>query len=123
MPPLLAAQLVFLLHLTFLVWVVFGALAVLWRPRLAWLHLPALAWGLWIVLSHGLCPLTAVENRLLTAAGESGYGGGFIGHYLVPLVYPPGLTPSIQTALGGVLLGWTLLLYGLAFRRSRRRPR
>lgn len=123
MPPLLAAQLVFLLHLSFLAWVVFGALAALWRPRLTWLHLPALAWGLWIVLSHGLCPLTRIENHLLTEAGAPGYGGGFIEHYLVPLVYPPGLRPVTQTVLGAALLVWNLGLYALVIRRMRCRPR
>ena len=117
MPALLAAKAVFLLHLAFLAFVVFGCLLVLWRPSMGWLHLPALAWGVWIVTSHGLCPLTTLEGQLLARAGAAGYDGGFIDHYLVPLLYPPGLTSRIQTGLGIALALWSLAIYGLAVRR------
>ena len=120
MTALLAAKAVLLLHLAFLSLVVFGGLLVVRRPRLAWLHLPALAWGVWIVASHGLCPLTVLEGQLLAKAGVPGYDGGFIDHYLVPLLYPPGLTPQNQTGLGIALALWSLAIYGLVVRRWRR---
>lgn len=95
-----------LLHLAFIVFVALGGLLVAWRPRLAWLHLPAAAWGAWIEAAGATCPLTPWENRLRRAAGESGYPGGFVEHYLIPLVYPPGLDSVQQRwlALGVVLL-------------------
>lgn len=125
MPAAIAADAVLLLHLAFIVFAALGALLVLWRARWAWLHLPALAWAVWIVATHGICPLTPLENALRRAAGESGYAGGFIDHYLMPLIYPPGLTPQHQNWLAITLAAVNLLLYGFALlrRRSRTPPR
>ncbi|MNZ79669.1 hypothetical protein D3C78_982790 [compost metagenome] len=112
----LAADAVLVLHLGFILFVVFGALLLLRWPRLAWLHLPAVAWGAYIEFSHGICPLTPLENRLRRLAGDEGYSGGFIEHYLVPLIYPGNLTDSMQLLFGlivvllnGALYGWLLL--------------
>lgn len=116
----IAADAVLLLHLAFIVFVALGAVLVAWRGRWAWLHLPALAWALWIELTHGICPLTPLENSLRRAAGEAGYAGGFIDHYLMPLIYPPGLTPQHQNWIAFALVAANLLLYGFALlRRSR----
>ena len=96
-----------------------GFLSLRWR----WLplaHLPALAWGIWIELSGGICPLTPLENRLRAEAGEAGYGGGFVANYLVPLIYPPGLTSSTQWALGAGLVAVNLIAYALYLRAVRR---
>lgn len=95
-----AADAVLLLHLAFVLFVAGGGLLVLWRRRIAWLHLPALAWGAYVEFSGRICPLTPLENRLRRLAGGSGYEGGFTEHYLLPLLYPAGLTPDIQTGLG-----------------------
>ena len=87
----LAADAVALVHLAFVLFVAFGGLLV-WRwPRLAWLHVPAVAWGAWIEFAGGTCPLTPLEHGLRRAVGEAGDGGGFIDHYLWPLLYPVGL--------------------------------
>lgn len=118
---LLAAQSVLLLHLAFVLFAVLGSALVWWRLKLVWLHLPALAWGVWIELTHGLCPLTTLENQLLRAAGEPGYGGGFIEQYLMPLLYPPGLQPAHQLWLAGVLMAINLIGYGLVIDRHRQR--
>lgn len=118
---LLAAQAVLLLHLAFVLFAVLGSAMVWWRLKLVWLHLPALAWGVWIELTHGLCPLTTLENQLLRAAGEPGYGGGFIEQYLMPLLYPPGLQPAHQLWLAGVLMAINLIGYGLVIDRHRQR--
>ena len=86
------ANMVLVLHLAFIVFVVLGA-ALSWRfPRLRWLHFAALAWAAFIEFSGGICPLTPLENRLRRMAGGEGYGGGFIAHYLMPIIYPEGLT-------------------------------
>ncbi|HUP92915.1 MAG TPA: DUF2784 domain-containing protein [Solimonas sp.] len=116
-----AADAVLVVHLAFILFVVLGALLVVWRPWIAALHLPALAWGLWVEAAHRTCPLMPLENALRERAGEAGYSGGFIEHYLVPLIYPSGLTHELQLGLGFGLAAWNLLLYGLALRRHLRR--
>lgn len=113
----LAADAVLLLHLLFILFVVLGGLGVLCRRRLAWLHLPAAAWGAVVELYHLQCPLTPLENSLRRAAGEAGYGGGFIEHYLLPIIYPAGLTPEHQLWLGGAVLAINGAIYGLVLWR------
>lgn len=109
----LAADAVVLIHLLFILFVLFGGLLVLRRPWLAWLHLPAVTWGAVVEFFHLYCPLTPLENRLRQAAGQAGYEGGFIEHYLIPLIYPRGLTPQMQLWFGGVviLLNASVYLY------------
>lgn len=109
------------LHLGFVTWVVLGGLAVLRWPRLVWLHLPAVAWGAWIELTAGICPLTPLENHWRALAGQAGYAGSFVEHYLVPVLYPLGLTPAIQAWLGGGVVALNLLVYAAVARRWCRR--
>jgi hypothetical protein len=114
---------VLLAHGLFIVWAALGALAV-WRwPTLAVLHLPALAWAVWIEASGGVCPLTPLEISLRRAAGQAGYSGGFIDHYLGPIIYPAGLTREAQWAIAGVLLVVNAALYGMLLKRARARRR
>jgi hypothetical protein len=121
MGPAVLADGVLVLHGLFIVWAALGALAV-WRwPRLALLHLPALAWAVWIEASGGVCPLTPLENSLRRAAGQAGYSGGFIDHYLGGVIYPAGLTRQTQWLVAGALLLINLVAYGLIIRRARRR--
>ncbi len=117
----LAADAVLLLHLGFILFVLLGGLLALrwrWAPLL---HLPAAAWGVYVELSGGLCPLTPLENRLRSAAGEAGYTGGFIEHYLLALIYPAGLTHEIQYVLAAIVVGVNGLAYAWVWRRRRRR--
>jgi hypothetical protein len=108
---LLADSLV-VIHLAFTAFVVFGGFLT-WRWRwMVFAHLPALAWGVWVEVSAAICPLTPLENHLRRLAGESGYGGGFLAHYLVAVLYPPGLTWRIQWVLAGVLLALNAAAYG-----------
>jgi hypothetical protein len=81
------------------------------------LHLPAVAWGLWIETSGGICPLTPLENSLRHAAGEDGYSGGFIEHYVGGAIYPAGLTRAAQWVAAGVLAVINAVPYGLMIRR------
>jgi len=117
----LLADLMIVLHATFILFVVLGGLLVLWRPRLMWLHIPAAAWGILIELQGWICPLTYLENDLRAAAGGSGYTGGFIDHYLVPLVYPSALTHEIQVLLGLTVLFINVLIYSLVWRKLQSR--
>jgi len=120
----IAAAGVLLLHLAFVLFVVFGAVLVARRPRLAWLHLPAAAWGFFIELSGGACPLTALENLLRMRAGLSGYGEGFVEHYLLRLIYPDSLTRDAQLGLAIGVVAINLFLYGwIALRMSGQRRR
>jgi hypothetical protein len=117
--PALAADAVVALHAGFILFALLGAALLVRWPRLVWLHLPALAWGSWIELSGGICPLTPLENDLRAAAGQQGYAGGFIDHYLTPIIYPAGLTRATQLVFAGLLIGINALLY-LRFWRARR---
>lgn len=117
----LAADAVLLLHLAFILWAIFGGLAVLWRQWALWAHLPALAWGIWIELSHGICPLTPLENFFRERAGQAGYDGGFIEHYLISLIYPAGLTPTHQFWMALALVVINLVIYAVVWRRWRGR--
>ena len=111
------------LHGLFIVWVIFGGVAVVARPVLAWLHLPAVVWAVWISWSGSICPLTPWEQSLRQAAGQAGYEGGFIEHYLTAAIYPQGLTARHQLVFGAAVLAINLLLYGLAVRRAAHRRR
>ncbi|MGR8930779.1 MAG: DUF2784 domain-containing protein [Gammaproteobacteria bacterium] len=112
----IAADAVLILHLAFILFVVLGAaLAFRWR----WtplVHVPAAAWGIFIEISGGVCPLTYLENDLRHRAGQAGYSGGFIEHYLLSIIYPAGLTPGIQYMLAAIVLLVNLLLYGWLIR-------
>jgi len=116
----LAADAVLVLHGLFILFAALGGLLVAWRRPIIWLHLPAVAWGAWIALSGGICPLTPLENRLRSLAGGPAYGGGFIEHYLLPVIYPAGLTPQAQIVLGGTLIAVNLAVYAWLLRRARR---
>ena len=116
----LAADVVVVIHVAFIAFVVAGGLLVLRWPRLAWVHLPVVAWGAGIELIGWVCPLTPLENALRRAAGEAGYAGGFVEHYLLPLIYPAGLTREIQLALGLFVLVMNTTIYGVITLRRRR---
>lgn len=116
----LAADGVLILHLLFIVFVVAGGLLTsLWR----WtplIHLPCAAWGLFVELTGYPCPLTTLETRLRMQAGEHGYAGSFIEHYLLAIIYPAGLTATIQILLAVAVLMINLAIYGWLIRRRHR---
>jgi hypothetical protein len=114
------AELILALHFVFVLFVVLGGLLVVRWPRAAWLHIPAAIWGVLIEYTGWICPLTPLENALRTRGGEAGYSGGFIEHYIQPLLYPAGLTRSTQVVLGSVVLLLNLTAYGIALSRKRR---
>ena len=114
------ADLVFLAHLAFVVFIVLGGIAVWWKPMLAWLHVPAFAWGALIEFAGWICPLTPWEQALRRLAGEKGYSGGFVEHYVFPLLYPEGLTREVQITLGVLVLVVNAAAYLLIFKRRSR---
>ena len=114
-----AADCVVVAHLAFVVFVVLGGLLVFRWPRAPWVHLPAAAWGVFIELGGGVCPLTPLENALRRLGGEAGYGGGFVEHYLLPVLYPQALTRPAQMGLGGLVVVVNALLYGYWWRVRR----
>jgi hypothetical protein len=117
----LAADLLLLVHLLFIVFVVAGALLVWRRSWVAWLHLPAALWGALVELRGWYCPLTPAEQWMRQAAGEAGYSGGFIEHYLLPLIYPAPLGRDLQLLLGSLVIVVNLAAYGWLWGCHRRR--
>lgn len=116
------ADLVLLAHAAFILFAAGGGLLLRRVPRLAWAHLPAVAWGVGIEWSGAVCPLTPLEVWLRRRAGAPGYPGGFIEHYVAAAVYPAGLTRGMQAALGGGLLLVNAYLYWRAWSARRVRP-
>ena len=117
----LGADAVLLLHLAFIIFVLLGGLLVAWKRGFLLLHLPAIAWGLFVELSGRPCPLTHWENLLRRLAGTAGYDAGFIEHYLLPLIYPAWLSVPVQYLLAAIVVVVNALIYGgLAWRRRHR---
>lgn len=115
------ADAVLVFHLGFILFVGGGGLFVLRWPKVVWIHLPVAAWGVWIELSGNICPLTPLENALRRMAGEQGYSGGFIEHYLLPIIYPPGLTRGVQFTLAALVVVLNVTIYGYILTRRRAR--
>ena len=118
----LAADAVVLAHGAFILFAVFGGLLALRWRWLALLHLPAAAWAVFIEATGRICPLTPLEVSLRIAAGDAGYDGGFVEHYLIPIIYPAGLTRGVQFALAALVLVVNLAVYAAVLRRSLRPP-
>ncbi len=120
MPYRVLADLVVLVHLGFVVFVVLGAVLALRWPKITWIHLPAAAWGAFIEFSGRVCPLTPLEVWLRHRGGEAGYAGGFVDHYLLPLLYPANLTTNLQITLGTLVVVVNAGLYGWLWWRHTR---
>lgn len=116
------ADVTVLLHVAFVVFVVLGGLLVARWPPLAWVHLPAAAWGAWVEFAGRVCPLTPLENWLRTQSGSPAYTSSFIEHYLVPLLYPSALSREIQYALGALVLLANAVIYVVVLLRRARAP-
>jgi uncharacterized membrane protein YhhN len=109
-----------LTHFTFTGFVLLGSFLT-WRwPWLRFVHLPALAWGVWVEVSHSICPLTPLENRLRHLGGEAGYSGGFLAHYVGRILYPVGLTAQMQWILAGLLILINVIAYAGLWQRLKR---
>lgn len=113
------ADLVVVVHFAFVLFVVLGGLLVLRWSRVAYVHIPAAIWGAAIEFAGWVCPLTPLEQWLRRKAGDAAYAGGFIEHYILPLLYPSALTRTIQVSLGLLVLAINLLVYWYVIRRIR----
>ena len=115
------AEVIVVLHFCFVLFVLFGgALALRW-PKVVWVHLPAAAWGALISFAGWICPLTPLEKWLRRQGGAAGYEGGFVEHYILPVLYPRGLTHEVQIALGLIVILLNVFIYRHVYRQFRRR--
>ena len=121
MAPRLLADLIVVIHFGFVLFVVLGGLLVIRWPGLRWLHLPAALWGAVVEFSGSVCPLTPLENALRARGGETVYTGDFIDRYLLPALYPAGLSRSVQWVLGTIVVALNCGVYTWIWRRGRRR--
>ncbi|HET9636407.1 MAG TPA: DUF2784 domain-containing protein [Gemmatimonadaceae bacterium] len=114
------ADVVLVLHLGFVLFVVLGGLVAARWSRVAFLHVPAAIWGVLIEYAGWICPLTPLENSFRVRGGEAGYTGGFIEHYIQPVLYPAGLNRTTQFVLGTLVLLVNVGAYAMILSRSRR---
>ncbi len=108
----LSADAVVLLHFGFVIFVVAGGLLVLRWHWVALLHVPAVAWAVLLEYLGWLCPLTPLELKFRAAAGQAGYSGGFVEHYILPVLYPDGLDRVTQIGAGSLVLAINIVIYG-----------
>ena len=113
---LFLADLVLIAHALFIAFVIFGGLIVLKWHKVMWLHIPCAIWGALIEFFGWICPLTYLENYLRGPGNANYYEGGFIQHYLIPIIYPAGLTTGIQILLGVIVIGINIIVYSLVWR-------
>ena len=118
----LAADLVLLAHFAFIILVVGGGLLVLRYSWFAWIHIPAACWGAFVELTGRICPLTIMENHFRLRAGQEGYAVSFIEQYVLPVIYPAGLTRDIQLILAAVVIVVNAVIYAMILIRKRKRP-
>lgn len=116
----LLADVVVGIHFAFVAFVIAGGILVLRWPRVALLHLPCAVWGVVVELAGLICPLTPLEQLLRLRGGRAGYEGGFVEHYILPILYPAALTRRWQLALGTIALVVNVLVYWLVWRTARR---
>lgn len=114
-----AADLVLVTHLAFVILVVAGAVLVFRYPWFAWIHVPVATWGAYVELTGRICPLTTLENYLRINAGQEGYANSFVEQYIVPLIYPAGLSRNVQLWLAGLVVAINVILYAWILLRKR----
>jgi len=107
-------------HLAFILFVVFGGILVILRPKVFWLHIPCVIWGMVIELAGFICPLTPLENYLRVQARQTPYSGDFVIHYIEPVIYPAGLTREVQIVLGLMVVMVNAFVYAWLFLRKKR---
>jgi len=117
----LAADAVVLIHFGFVLFVVAGGLLVFRWRWVALLHLPAVVWAVLLEFRGWLCPLTPLELSLRASGGQAGYSGGFVEHYILPVLYPAELDSTLQIALGSFVIVINVVLYSWLLWRLKNR--
>lgn len=115
----LLADAVVLLHIGFVIFVMLGGFLLRRWPKLIYAHVPAAVWGVLIEFAGWVCPLTPLENAFRARGGQAGYEGGFIDHYIIPILYPAGLSRNVQWVLGVFALAVNVIAYSLFLRRTK----
>jgi hypothetical protein len=123
MPYGIFSDIVVLIHLTFVIFAVLGAGLIIWRRWIIWLHIPAFWWAIWIECTGGICPLTPLENWLRIKGGQGAYEGDFVATYLLPVLYPAGLTRNAQIILAMMAIVINVSIYGTIFYKRSRKKR
>ena len=116
----LAADLTLIVHFAFIIFVVFGGILFFITTKINYVHLPALLWGIYIELTHSICPLTHLENWFLQKTNLKTYSEGFIQNYLVPVVYPNNMTEDLQIYFATVLVVINSIIYGLIIKKIKK---
>ena len=116
----LLANLILVFHFAFVAFSVLGGFLVLWKRWITWLHVPSVLWSSLVNLFSHVCPLTPLENRFRRLAGQAGYEGGFVQHYIAPLVYPGGMPRRLELVAGFSVLTWNAFVYALVVALRRR---
>ncbi len=114
----LLADTILVIHFAFIIFVVLGGIFAIWWRKVIRLHIPAVTWGALIEFAGWTCPLTPLENRLRVKGGQAGYPGGFIEEYILPVIYPAGLTREVQVILGLLVITVNLVIYWKIFHKS-----
>lgn len=118
----IAADMVLMTHFAFILLVVAGALAVFRYSWFVWIHVPAASWGAFVELTGRICPLTTLENFLRIHAGQEGYASSFVEQYILPVIYPVGLTRQVQLLLAGLVVAVNAIIYATILLRKRAAP-
>jgi hypothetical protein len=117
MPYSLLADIALVIHFAFIIFVLLGGILAIWWRKVVWLHFPAAAWGALIEFAGWICPLTPLENHLRVKGGQAGYPGGFVEEYVLPVIYPAGLTREIQIIFGILVITVNLVVYWKVFHK------
>jgi len=118
----LLATLTLIIHFLFIFYLIFGALLFFIKPWTLYFHIPAFIYGVYVEFTQSICPLTYLENYLLTKANLASYSTSFIQNYLIPVIYPVNLTKELQIILGVFLIVINVIIYGIIFAKSSGRP-
>ena len=117
----LLTDFVVIFHFAFVLFVIFGGLLLFWKRKIVWIHLPCAFWGAFVEFTGKICPLTPLEIWFRSKGGIGGYRGGFIEHYILPILYPAGLTRNVQIVLGSIVIIINVIVYWKVFFSKGRR--
>lgn len=107
------ADFILIFHLLFILFVLLGGLLAFKKPKVIWLHIPVFIWGVLISIFRWVCPLTPLETYLRLNAGQEGYEGGFISHYIIPIIYPDDFGPVMGMYYAIIVIACNVIIYSL----------